>query len=132
MAQVPAAGGASHLGTDPTHGGILKIYNGVLRQGLEETWPATMRVELAGASKQLCTTGPAGVDSLGFGIGVLTHEWGFSTSLAQHVVLLRGQRARPKILGLLDLIFGTVGARWTVATRSGLAHVDIVVRCGPG
>jgi acetyl-CoA carboxylase alpha subunit len=39
-----------------------------------------------------------GIDTAGFGVGVFTHERGFSAALAQHSILLIGETITPWIL----------------------------------
>ena len=47
-------------------------------------------MKLCIASKQFCATGSAGIDAVGFGVGVFANEWSFSSGFAYGVNLAAG------------------------------------------
>lgn len=117
VAQVTATGGTSNFGSLATQTQVLDVQHAVFCQGCIEAWPATVRVELRGAAKELSVAGLAGIDALCLGIGVLTKEGRFSTCLPQDVVLRARQLLSPLFIGFrhgewLAVGTGGLGMTW--------------------
>src|ERR1700761_3243643 len=62
-----------------------------------------MGFELLGAAEQFSATGPALVDALGLGVGVLTGERTLGAGSAQHVEFLRVESLAPLVVAELQL-----------------------------
>ena len=98
--EVAPAVGAPHLDPLHPHRDVLDVLDRVAGEGGVERRPAAVAVELGARGEQLGATGPAGVDALGLGVGVLADERSLGAGLAQHLVLRRAELGAPLLVGL--------------------------------
>src|SRR5439155_13875081 len=70
---------------------------------VEERRPAAMGFELLATAEQLGAAGPAFVDALGLGVGVLAGERPLGAGLPQHRELVGGELLAPLVVGELHL-----------------------------
>ena len=120
VAQVAVAIGTQHL--DAVHAArvVGPQHDGVGVGRVEERRPAAMGFELLGATEDLRATGPALVDALGLGVGVLTGEGAFGTGSTQHRELLRRELGAPLVVGQLN--FRGSHASTLARSRYGVIH----------
>src|SRR6202011_4502208 len=97
------------LGARRTHRMVRAQDHRVGVRRVEERRPAAVRLEFLCAAEQFGAAGPALVDALGLGVGVLTGEWPLGAGATQHVELLWVELSAPLVVGELHLRARHVG-----------------------